>query len=159
MVLLHARSLLTSTPQGRTDYIDADLRDTGTILTEASRTLDLSQPVAVLLIGVLHCIPDQDDPWGIVKRLMAAVPAGSYLVLGHPASDVETEASAAATADLNTKLAAPVKFRPRDEVARFLDGLEPVEPGLVQYPQWRPGPGIDRTVQVSAWCALAQKLS
>src|SRR5262249_51021555 len=86
LVLSHAMALLTSSHEGRTDYLDADLRDTGTILNAARDTLDFSQPVAVMLIGVLHCIPDDDDPYGIVKRLMAAVVPGSYLVLGHPAS-------------------------------------------------------------------------
>jgi len=157
MVLAHAMALLTSSPEGKTEYIDADLRDTGTILARARDTLDFSQPIAVMLIGVLHCIPDEDGPYGIVKRLMESVPSGSYLVLGHPASDVEAKAAAVATAGLNTKLAAPVKFRSRDEVAGFLDGLDPLPPGLVQYPQWRPGPGVDRTVPISAWCAVARK--
>lgn len=157
MVLSHAQALLTSSPEGKTDYIDADLRDTGTILACARDTLDFSQPVAVMLIGVLHCIPDGDDPYRIVKRLMAAVPAGSYLVLGHPASDVEAPAAAQATAGLNSRLAAPVKFRSRQQVARFLDGLDVLEPGLVQYPQWRPGPGVAATAPTSAWCAVARR--
>jgi hypothetical protein len=156
-VLSHAKALLTSSHEGRTDYLDADLRDTGTILDAARDTLDMSQPVAVMLIGVLHCIPDADDPYGIVRRLMAAVVPGSYLVLGHPASDVEVQASAQATAGLNTKLAQPVKFRGREQVAWFLDGLEVLEPGLVQYPQWRPGPGVINTAPISAWSAVARK--
>jgi S-adenosyl methyltransferase len=157
MVLSHAKALLTSSPEGKTDYLDADLRDTGRILSEARQTLDLTQPVAVMLIGVLHCIPDDDDPYGIVSRLMAAVPSGSYLVVGHPASDVEAAASATATSGLNSRLAAPVKFRSREEVARFLDGLSMLEPGLVQYPQWRPGPGVVTATPTSAWCAVARK--
>jgi hypothetical protein len=102
-------------------------------------------------------MPAVDDPYGIVARVMAAVPSGSYLVLGHPASDVQVEASAKATAGLNTRLTEPVTFRPRDQVAKFLDGLEVVEPGLVQYPKWRPVPGQDATRPVSAWCAVARK--
>jgi S-adenosyl methyltransferase len=156
LVLAHARALLASGPQGKTAYLDADLRDPGTILAEAARTLDFTRPVAVMLVGVLHCIPDDGDPWDIVKRIMAVVPAGSYLVVGHPASDVQAEA-AQATAGLNTRLAEPVTFRPRDQVARFLDGLELLEPGVVSYPQWRPGPDAATVRPVPAWCAVARK--
>jgi S-adenosyl methyltransferase len=157
LVLAHARALLVSNPQGKTAYLDADLRDPGTIMAEAARTLDFARPVAVMLVGVLHCIPDDGDPWGIVKRIMAAVPAGSYLVVGHPASDVEVAEAAEATAGLNTRLAEPVTFRPRDQVARFLDGLEVLDPGVVSYPQWRPGPGAGAAQPVPAWCAVARK--
>jgi hypothetical protein len=77
-VLAHARALLTSTPEGATAYLDSDLRETGKVLDAAGQVLDFSEPVAVMLIGVLHCIPDDEDPRGIVKRLMAAVPPRSY---------------------------------------------------------------------------------
>jgi hypothetical protein len=157
MVLTHARALLTSSDEGRTAYIHADLRDTEKILDAARGTLDFARPVAVMLVGVLHCIPDKDDPLGIVRRLLAAVPPGSYLVLGHPASDIEVDATASATSGLNNKLAEPVTFRSHDEVARFLDGVEVLEPGLVQYPQWRPDPDTRPTGPVSAWCAVARK--
>ncbi len=157
LVLAHARALLTSSPEGATAYLDADLRDTGKILSAAHEVLDFSEPVAVMLIGILHCIPDAEDPWGIVQHLMAAVPPGSYLVVGHPASDVQVQEAAEATAGLNSKLAAPVKFRPRDQVARFLAGLTLVEPGVVQYPQWRPDPDATQAQQIPAWCGVAIK--
>ena len=157
LVLAHARALLTSSPEGATAYLDSDLRDTGKIVNAAQEVLDLSAPVAVMLIGILHCIPDDEDPWGIVQRLMAAVPPGSYLVVGHPASDVQAQEAAEATAGLNTRLAAPVKFRPRDQVARFLDGLTLLEPGVVQYPQWRPDPGAAPPQPIPAWCGVATK--
>jgi DNA-binding SARP family transcriptional activator len=157
MVLAHARALLTSSPQGKTTYIHADLRDTDMILDEARDILDFSHPVAVMLIGILHCIPDADDPCGIIQRLLAAVPPGSYLVLGHPASDIETAAAAAATADLNNRLTEPVTFRSRDQVAGFLNGVEVLEPGLVQYAHWRPEPDTRASGPVSAWCAVAHK--
>ena len=85
VVLTHAQALLTSSPEGQTDYIQADLRDTDTILKGAARTLDLTRPVAILLIAVLHFIPDADDPYAVVARLMDAVPSGSYLVIAHAA--------------------------------------------------------------------------
>jgi len=157
LVLTHARALLTPAPEGRTAYIDADLRDIDAILGASGGVLDFSCPVAIMLIGVLHCIPDEDDPYGIVARLMAAVPPGSHLVLGHPASDVQAAATAKATSGLNTRLTEPVTFRPREQVAKFLDGLRVLEPGLVQYPRWRPEPGSSSERPVSAWCAVARK--
>ena len=91
IVLAHARALLTSSPDGATAYLDADLRDTGKILQAAAGILDFGQPVAVMLVGVLHCIPDADDPAGLVRQLVAALAPGSYLVVAHPASDIHAE--------------------------------------------------------------------
>src|SRR6516165_6157581 len=90
IVLSHARALLASTPEGATAYLDADLRDTSVILREAAQTLDFEQPVALMLLIILHLIPDADDPYGIVAALVQALPTGSYLVLAHPASDIRT---------------------------------------------------------------------
>ncbi|TDD80444.1 SAM-dependent methyltransferase [Actinomadura darangshiensis] len=157
MVLVHARALLTSSKAGETAYIDADLRDIDQVLDTARETLDFSRPVAVMLVGVLHCVPDESGPLDIVRRLLAAVPSGSYLVLGHPASDIEVDATASATSGLNDKLSEPVTFRTHDQVARFLDDVELVEPGIVQYSQWRPAPGSPPLGPVSAWCAVARK--
>jgi len=157
LVLAHARALLASSPQGKTTYIDADLRDSGEILKAAAEVLDFTKPIALMLVGVLHCIPDDEDPWAIVASLMAPMPAGSYLVVGHPASDVQVQEAAKATAGLNTKLAAPVTFRPRDEITRFLDGLQVLEPGVVQYQRWRPDQEADQELSTPAWCALARK--
>ena len=136
IVLTHARALLTSVA-GPTTFIDADLREVKTILSRAGETLNFSQPVAVMLIAVLHLIPDEDDPWGVVASFMDAVPSGSYLVLSHPARDVETERSARAAQRYNEQVATPMHRRTRAEVTRFLDGLDLVEPGLVQMHQWR----------------------
>jgi S-adenosyl methyltransferase len=138
IVLLHARTLLASSPEGATAYLDADLRDTGTILAEAASVLDFSKPVAVMLLGVLHCIPDEDDPAAIVARLVSAVPTGSYLTVAHPASDVTDEVNQAMRG-YNQQAGAPVTARSHAEISRFFDGLELVEPGLVQYHRWRPG--------------------
>ena len=130
LVLVHARALLTSSPQGATAYIDADFRDTGKILAEAAGVLDFSQPVAVMMLGVLHCIPDEDDPAAIVARLMAAVPPGSYLVIAHPASDVAEQLSRS-MGDYNKQAAAPLTARSHAEVSQFFVGLDLVEPGVV----------------------------
>jgi hypothetical protein len=156
MVLAHARALLTSTPEGRTSYLDADLRDTDRILDHARTVLDFSQPVAIMLSGVLHCVPDSEDPYGIVANLLAAVPSGSYLLLAHPASDVMTGA-APATSQINNKLRDPVTFRTRDQIAEFLTGLDIAEPGLVQPQDWRPDPDTPQIGPLSVWCAVARK--
>jgi hypothetical protein len=136
IVLSHARALLTSRPEGRTDYLQADLRDTGTVMTGAARTLDLSQPVAVMLIAILHFIPDADDPYLIVSRLMDAVPSGSYLVIAHWTEDIQHDEAAEATRRYNERSAVPITPRRQDQVARFFDGLELTAPGVVPIGQW-----------------------
>jgi hypothetical protein len=140
VVLSHARALLTSTPEGKTDYIDADLRDTETILTAARRTLDFGKPIAVLLLAIVHFIPDADDPYGIVARLMDAVPPGSFLVICHAPSDIHPDQVAEMTRRYNASGAAQMRPRSRDEVARFFAGLEVIDPGVVPLAEWlRPG--------------------
>ena len=138
-MLLHARALLASDPAGAAAYIDADARDTSTILAGAARTLDFRQPVAILMLLLLHLIPDEDDPYGIVTRLMAAVPPGSYLVIAHVAADIEVEAMARMAQLLNRMVAQKGTMRTRAQITRFFDGLELAEPGIVQPQLWRPG--------------------
>jgi hypothetical protein len=140
IVLAHARALLTSSPEGATDYISADLRDPETILREAARTLDFSRPVAVMLLGILQAIPDTGQPWEIVARLLAAVPSGSYLAIVHPAIDIAADEMAEAQRRYNESTDAPIKLRTQEEVARFFGGLNLVDPGLAQLHRWRPGP-------------------
>ena len=157
IVLLHAQALLRSTPQGATDYLQADLRDPDAIMDRAASVLDFSQPVAVMLLGVLHLIQDSEDPWGIVAQLMAAVPPGSYLAISHPAIDIH-HAQADAQRVYNERVSTPQTLRTRDQVARFFTGLELVEPGLVQVHQWRPDPGdFAPEGVVSAHGAVARK--
>jgi hypothetical protein len=136
LVLSHARALLISTPEGKTDYLQADLRDTGPILAGAARTLDFSQPVGILLIAVLHFVPDADNPWGIVNRLMEAVPSGSYLAIAHWAGDIQPEVAAEATRRYNERSAEQITPRNYEQVARFFDGLEMIGPGLVPITRW-----------------------
>ena len=140
VVLVHARALLASHPKGATAYLDCDLRDPDTILKTAAGTLDFTRPVAVLLLATLQLIPDADDPHRIVARLLDGMPSGSYLAVSHPAKDIQPEATAAAAKRL-TQLHVDVTLRARGEVAQFLDGLDLVEPGLVQVHRWRPDPG------------------
>jgi hypothetical protein len=136
VVAEHGRRLLAS-GDGSTEIVLADLRDTDAILAAAGRTLDLRQPVAVLLIAVLHFIPDGDDPYAIVGRLMAALPAGSYLVIGHGASDIEPAAAAELTRRYNELSPVKIRLRTRAEILPFFDQLAPVGPGLVPLAQWQ----------------------
>jgi hypothetical protein len=139
VVLSHARALLASSPEGKCDYIDCDVRDTEGILAQAQKTLDFSQPVAVMLLAILHFIPDEDDPWAIVGRLLATVPSGSYLVVSHAISDDLTDTQ---QEGLNAVYAGTrsggVNQRSQAAIARFFDGLELAEPGLVETSAWRP---------------------
>ncbi|MBO0818054.1 MAG: SAM-dependent methyltransferase [Actinobacteria bacterium] len=155
IVLAHARALLASSPEGATSYLDADLRHTETILRKAAATLDFGQPVAIILLGVLQLIGGADDPYQIVAVLMDAAPPGSYLVIGHPASDIDPAAVRAAAG--YSQRVAPMTPRSRAEVARFFTGLELVRPGLVQLPEWRPEPGPRPDGPVAMWCGVARK--
>jgi len=158
VVLSHARALLTSTPKGKTDYILADLRDTDTILAAARRTLDFGEPVAVLLLAILHFIPDDDDPYGIVAKLMDAVPAGSFLVICHAPSDIYPEQVAEMTRRYNASGAAQMRPRSREEVTRFFAGLEVIEPGVVPLADWlRPGQADEGGSAIAGYVGLGRK--
>jgi O-methyltransferase involved in polyketide biosynthesis len=136
VVLAHARALLTSSPEGKTGYVAADLRDTDTILSGAEQILDFSKPIAVLLIAILHFIPDADDPQRIVARLMDAVPSGSYLAIVHAASDIQAERVAEGMGLYNQTSSTPITMRTRAQVACFFDGLDLVRPGVVPLDEW-----------------------
>ena len=138
IVAAHARALLTSSPGGATAYLDADVRDTGRILRAAAGALDLSRPVAVMLLGVLHCIPEDDQPNAITGQLMAALAPGSYLVISHPASDVATEQMTQSTRDYNQQSPVQLTMRSHAQVSQFFAGLDLVPPGVVQLHRWRP---------------------
>jgi len=157
VVLAHARALLDSSPEGATDYIDADFRNYDAILEQAARTLDFSQPVAVMLIALLHLIGDQDDPYGIVSALMAAVPSGSYLTLSQVASDIQAEQMAEARQRYNSMARETQRHRTHAEVARFFTGLELLPPGLVPVQQWRPGSDFEAQAKSAMWGGVARK--
>ncbi|HKA96135.1 MAG TPA: SAM-dependent methyltransferase [Streptosporangiaceae bacterium] len=157
IVLAHARALLTSNKAGVTDYVDADLRDVDAILQQARGTLDFSAPVAVMLIAVLHLIGDDENPHAIVAKLMSAVPPGSYLALSHVASDIEPEKMAKMRQRLNRLVAQKGTYRTRGEVARFFDGLELVEPGMVRIQQWRPDSEIQARSAAAMWGGVGRK--
>jgi hypothetical protein len=157
IVLVHARALLTSSSEGSTSYIDADLRDSGRILDQAQRSLDFSQPVAVMLMAILHFIPDAVDPAGIIRTLMAPLAPGSYLALGHHTADIfpELEEFARYLSRQNPDYTATL--RSRDQVTGYFDGLELVPPGVVQISQWRPDSAYDSDLPAALWGGVARK--
>jgi hypothetical protein len=159
IVLTHARALLTSSPQGATGYLDADARDTGKILTAAAELLDFEKPVAVLLVAILQLVGDDDDPYGLVAKLMRAVPAGSFLVISHVPSDMQRQATGVAKAAslLSGLMTQRVTPRSKEQVARFFDGLELIEPGVVPIQQWRPDSDAEASSRAGMWGGVGRK--
>jgi O-methyltransferase involved in polyketide biosynthesis len=159
LVLVHARALLTSSPEGATDYIDADVHDPDTILAEASRTLDFSQPVALMMLGILGHVTDYDEARSIVNRLVAALPSGSHLVLNDGTNVIRREARDEAT-QVTIQAGTPYIPRTPEQIAGFFDGLELVELGVVSTTRWqRPGAGVAADVpdEVDVFCGVARK--
>jgi hypothetical protein len=136
IVLAHASSLLDTTSEGATAYVNGDLRDPANILLRAEATLDLAEPVAVLLFTILHTLRDEEDPWAMVAELVEAVPPGSYLAISHLSGDFNPDVMTQVSATLNEDMAEPFVLRKKDEILRFFDGVELVEPGLVHVNEW-----------------------
>jgi hypothetical protein len=139
LVLAHARALLTSTPEGQTHYLHADMHDREALIEGAAEVLDLTQPVGVYFIGVLGHVIDLDEARGLVRDLLDRMPSSSYLVLCdgvHP----EDDRSQQAQDDYADTGAVAYRTRTTEEIASFFDGLELVEPGVVSVPLWRPDP-------------------
>jgi hypothetical protein len=151
IVLSHARALLASSPEGATAYIQADLRNTGTILEGAADLLDFGQPVAVMLLGIMQGIPDEDEPGAIIARLIDAVPSGSYLAVTQIARDIAVDEMAEGVQRYNQQAAFPVAARTHAEACQFFAGLDLLDPGVVQVHRWRPpagDPGTDRNLAI-----------
>lgn len=159
LVLAHARALLTSSPEGVTAYLDADLEDTDTILEQAAATLDFSRPVGIVLLAILHYVPELAEARRIVSRLMGAVPAGSFLVISHAGTDLLPEDVTAFEKSLNAHLPEEHRHvsRPRDVVTGFFDGLQLVEPGLVRVSDWRPDSPEEAETPTILWGGVARK--
>lgn len=157
LVLVHARALLTSSPEGATDYVDADVRDPDKILRAAARTLDFDQPVAVMMLGILGNVPDTDGARSIVNRLVHAVPSGSYLVIN---DGTDTDERSVEAQRVRSEAGDPYCLRSPEEISRFFDGLELLEPGVVSTPRWRPEPSDpDETpAELHVYCGVARKL-
>jgi O-methyltransferase involved in polyketide biosynthesis len=158
IVLSHARALLTSTSEGSTDYIDADVHDPDAILRIAGDTLDFTKPVALMLLGILNFVLDDTEARSIAHRLVAALAPGSFLVLTHPTTEPELggDLQLEAMAFWNANAKPPVTARSKDEIATYFDGLTFLDPGLVSCSRWRPEPGTE-TGLVPQLGAVAEK--
>ena len=161
LVLSHARALLTSSPEGKTAYIDADAREPDTILSshELQSTLDLSQPVGLLLAGMLHFIPGKGAAKPVVDRLMSPLAPGSHLFVTHATNDFQSQAVIDAHEQMRRQGDSDFWMRDKDEVTELFDGLEILPPGVVPSTKWRPEPGtpdLDLRV-VNIWSAVARK--
>ena len=145
LVMTHARALLDSSPEGRTAYIEADLNDPESILADRvlHDTLDLTRPVGLMLIAVLHFIHGDGAAAPIVRRLLDALPAGSYLVATHATSDFGTPEQQALYQQLIAQGRSDVWTRSREEFTDLFQGLDLVDPGVVPAGEWRPGPGAE----------------
>ena len=160
IVLTHARALMAGMGRGRTDVLQADLRDPAGILAAAQvkELLDFDRPMALVLAAVLHFIPDEDKPYAIVGELLAALAPGSYLILSHGTADFIPAEIRDRVTGVYTKATAPLVGRSREKVQQFFGGLDLLEPGVVTVPLWRPdeepAAGSDR---VSMYGAVARK--
>ncbi|MBV9446246.1 MAG: SAM-dependent methyltransferase [Streptosporangiaceae bacterium] len=158
LVLVHARALLTSTPEGACDYIEADVGDPEAILRQAGRTLDFSQPVAIMMLGVLNFVIDHDQAIQVVRRLVAATVPGSYLVISHPTTEVDAVPMTEAVRYWNQQGSAQMTLRDREELLRFFDGLDLLEPGVVTCSRWRPdATEISEIIDVTQFGGMARK--
>ena len=158
VVLSHARPCSPAPPKARQPTSKPICATRRPSCGRRRATLDFGEPVALMLLIVLHLIPDADDPYDIVADLLRALPSGSYVVLSHPASDIRTAQMAEMTSRVNQRMSGPkATMRDLAAVTRFFDGLELLEPGVVQPQQWRPEPGVLSPAQVTAWCGVARK--
>jgi O-methyltransferase involved in polyketide biosynthesis len=165
LVLAHARALLVSSPQGACDYVDADVRDPDTILAAAANTLDFTRPVALTMLGILGNVVDYEQARAIVRRLVDAVPSGSYLVVNDGTNVVRARARDEVTR-ISIDAGVPYIARSPEQIARFFDGLDLLEPGVVCTPHWRPdaGTGVcsgagggELPDEVDVFCGVAVK--
>jgi hypothetical protein len=157
IVLIHAEALLRSTPEGACDYLDCNMHDTETILAAASRTLDFSQPVAVMLISILHFVDSLDATRAIVNSLLSAMPPGSGFAISHPASDIDAEQMAEMIRRINQELPDKTTLRGRDEVEQLFDGYELLPPGVVRAAEWRPAVEADTELPSAVWGGVGVK--
>ncbi|KIH96564.1 translation initiation factor IF-2 [Streptomonospora alba] len=158
LVLVHARALLTGTAEGVTDYIDADLRDPDTILEAAAASLDLSRPVALMLLGVVNFVDDDAEVRAVLDRLLGALAPGSYLVVSHPTDDLDPERAHQVAAAWNERGTPKLTVRSAAGIEALFDGLELLEPGVVSCSLWRPEEtGADTIGPVAEYGGVARK--
>jgi hypothetical protein len=161
LVMVHARALLSSSPEGATAYIQADLNDPPSILNEPQlrEVLDLTEPVALMLVAVLHFIPGRGAAKPLVRQLLDALPSGSYVVATHATSDFGTPEQQELYQRLLDEGRSDVWTRSKQEFTELFEGLELLEPGVVPASEWRPEPGavLPPRSDVNIWAAVARK--
>lgn len=157
IVLAHARALLTSSPEGATSYLDADAHHPREIVRAVTGSLDLSRPVAVILLGILNFVLDTEQARAITRELMAAMPPGSHLVITHPTLELGGEGNVDAMAFWNENATPPITARSAVEIGSFLEGLEILEPGLVSCARWRTEADFAQPPVVAQYGAVARK--
>ncbi|WP_326772598.1 SAM-dependent methyltransferase [Streptomyces sp. NBC_01445] len=155
LVLKYAERLMRSTTQGRTAYIEADVTDPDALMSavEASEVLDFDQPIALSLNALMHFITDPHDPYAIIRRLLDPLPAGSALAMNHCTPDFDPD-TWNKVAEVYTKSGSPVQFRSHNDVRRFFDGLDLIEPGIICCHRWRPAGPADGTEPADAEISL-----
>jgi hypothetical protein len=153
LVLAHARALLTNSPEGVIDYVDSDVEDPDTILQAAARTLDFTQPIAVTMLGILGNVAAYDEALSIVKRLVDAVPSGSYLAIS---DGTNTSTEIVEGQRIANQGGHPYNLRSPEQIAGYFDGLDLVEPGVVSIPRWRPAAGPLPSA-MDGYCGVARK--
>ncbi|MFI1395418.1 SAM-dependent methyltransferase [Streptomyces sp. NPDC020681] len=160
IVLTHAEALLRSTPEGVTDYIQADVREPGRILEQARKVFDFDRPIALSLVALMHFVGDADEPYDLVSRLVDALPSGSYLVLSQLTADFDP-VSVQRGVEMYAAGGVTLAPRTRAEITRFFDGLDVVEPGVVQVTTWHPELGVDEETEdgegASLYAAVGRK--
>jgi hypothetical protein len=158
LVLVYARALLTSSPEGATNYVEADVNDPAEILRQAARTLDLTEPVALMMLGILGNVVDYDRARAVVREFMAALPSGSFLVVNDGANVIDPDGRNAATRT-SIEIGTPYISRSPEEIAGYFEGLDLVEPGVVSSPRWRPrlADGAQPPAEVDVFCGVARK--
>jgi hypothetical protein len=158
LVLVHAQALLSSRPEGMCAYIDADVRDPDKILAEAAKTLDFTRPIGLIMLGIMGNVVDDDEAYAIVRRLLRAVPSGSYMALNDGTSVVhgsQREEGTQIAVDEGTSL---YVSRTPEQITRFFDGLRLLEPGVVSVSRWRPeAEPFGLPAEVDAFCGLGVK--
>jgi S-adenosyl methyltransferase len=157
VVLSHAKALLKSDPRGACAYLDADLRDPEKILADAAGTLDLSKPVAVMLIAVMHFVVGDAEASAIINKLVDACVPGSFVAISHAASDIDAEQQTEMVRRLNESTAEKATLRDRAGVTRLFDGLQLVEPGVVRVSEWRPDSELEAASPTGLWGGVARK--
>jgi hypothetical protein len=158
VVLAHARVLLRSSPEGHTSYVDGDLYDPDGVLEAAAATLDFERPIGLMLMGILGHVADLDEARAIVRRLLDRLPSGSYLVSCDSTNVVDGPALDAAARIWNQSAKPPYHLRTPEQIGRFFDGLELLEPGIVSCPLWRPDEfEIGTVVEVDQFGGVGRK--